>query len=101
MGANDQVVGAKELESQLEAKFMEILSIPDVVIPADEIDGELSEEQRATLQSVLEAQMPSPEEIQQSIEIAKHNEEVRMKRAIRLAKRRVKQQRRGKRKRGQ
>ena len=96
MPTNDQQVEA--LQEKLEQKFLEILSQPDVVIPADEIEDEFTEEQRATLQSVLEAEMPTPEEIQQQIEIQKHNAEVKAKREERLARREA---RRGhKRKRG-
>ena len=72
----------------LEATFKQILEQPDVVIPSEEIeDGELNEDQRATLQKVLEAELPTPEEIQQRAEIAAHNAEVQRKREERLARR--------------
>lgn len=82
---------AEELREELESKFLEILSLPNVVIPADEIQGEFTEEQRAMLQSVLETEMLSPEEIAQSISIEKHNMEVQRAREERLARRRSRQ----------
>ena len=78
MPTNDQVA---EIQKSLESKFMEILSQPDVVIPAEEIsDGALTGEQRATLQAVLESEMPTPAEIEQQAEIAEHNAAVQKKR---------------------
>ena len=73
---------AAEAHAKLEEKFMEILSQPDVVIPADEMpeDGEFDEDQRATLQAVLDAEMQTPEEIERDIKIAEHNAEVQRKR---------------------
>ena len=88
MSPNDQV---DALQAKLEEQFLQILSQPDVVIPADEIEGEFTEEQRATLESVLKAEMPSPEEIQKQIEMAKHNAEVKAKREERLARRKARQ----------
>lgn len=90
-----------QIEKGLEERFMQILSEPDVIIPAEEIDGELSEEQRATLQSVLEAEMPTPEEIQQYAEIAEHNHKVERERKVKLLKRKIRRITKGKkRKRG-
>jgi hypothetical protein len=85
MPTNEQVAEKQEvadLQTRLEEKFLRILAEPDVVIPSEEIakDGKLTEEQRATLQKVLESEMPTPEEIQQSARMAKHNEEIRLKR---------------------
>ena len=79
---------------------MRILAQPDVVIPDEEIakDGKLTEEQRETLQKVLEAEMPSPEEIEQAARIAEHNAEVRRKREEKLAKRRERRAKFGKQK---
>lgn len=79
------------VHADLEAKFLEILSQPDVVIPKDEIpgDGEFSKEQRATLRAVLEAEMPSPEEIERDIKIAQHNAEIQQKRDRRQAAKRA------------
>jgi hypothetical protein len=104
MPANEQVTDqeqAAQIHSELEEKFLKILSQPDAVIPADEIEGELSEDQRATLQSVLEAEMPTPEEIERDVKIAEHNAEVQRRRDKKLARRRIRQQAKGKkRKRG-
>jgi len=72
----------------LEATFRKILEQPDVIIPEAEIDDELSEEQRATLQAVLEAEMPTPEEIQERAEIAAHNAEIQRKRDEKTARKR-------------
>jgi hypothetical protein len=81
----------EEIQTALEAKFMDILSQPDVVIPEEEIaeDGEFSEEQRATLQAMLKAQMPTPEAIQQQIKMTAHNAEVQKKRDERQARKRA------------
>ena len=85
----------------LEETFKKILEQPDVVIPEEEIqDGELSEDQRATLQSILEAELPTPEEIEQRARIAEHNAEIRRKREEDLAKRRERRAKLGKKPKG-
>lgn len=97
MPTNEQVADetqeTADLQAALEEKFLRILAQPDVVIPDEEIakDGKLTEEQRETLQKVLEAEMPTPEEIAQAARIAEHNAEVRRKREEKLAKRRERQ----------
>jgi hypothetical protein len=88
------------LEGALETKFKEILALPDVTIPADEIDGEFTEDQRATLQAALAAEMPSPEEIERDAKIAEHNQKVHWVRQAKLAKRRARQAERKKHRRG-
>jgi hypothetical protein len=80
----------EEIQTALEAKFMDILSQPDVVIPKDEIaDDGFSEEQRATLQAMLKSEMPTPEQIQQQIKMTAHNAEVQKKRDERQARKRA------------
>jgi hypothetical protein len=86
------------LEGALEEKFKKILALPDVVIPADEVDGAFTEEQRATLQAALEAEMPSAEEIECDAGIAEHNQKVHWARQAKLAQRRARQTEQGKRK---
>ena len=82
---------AEELHSELEQKFLKILSQPDAMIPSEEIseDGELDEEQRATLQSVLAAEMPTPAEIERDIKLAEHNAGIQRKRDEKQALKRV------------
>jgi len=89
-----------QIESELEERFMQILSEPDVVIPAEEIDGEFTDEQRELLQTVLKATMPSPEEIQQYAECAEHNDKVQRVRDFELMQRKIRRITKGKRKRG-
>ena len=104
MQTNDQVVDPKDvkaIEEELEAKMLRILAQPDVAIPDEEIavDGSFSEEQRETLQTLLEAEMPTPEEIEQQIKIQAHNAEIQQKRDERQAKKQARRKIIGKRRR--
>lgn len=91
----------------LEAKLLAILSQPEetekVVDAIEKVDaGEeatLSEEARETLASLLQAGMPTPQEIIRDAKIAEHNAEVQRAREEKLAKRRERQAKRGKRRR--
>lgn len=69
-------------QDDLEEQFLRILAQPDTVIPDEEIakDGKFTEEQRATLQAVLESEMPTPVEIEKRAKIAAHNAEIQRKR---------------------
>jgi len=86
---NEPIVDAEQIRAELEEKFMAILSQPDVTIPAEEIDGGFTEEQRATLQAALVAELPSVEEIEQEARLVEHNQKVYWARQADLAKRRV------------
>ena len=85
-----------ETDTDLEAKLLAILNEPDEttkVVDAiekthDGSDDELSEDQRATLQSLLDAGMPTPEEIVQSAKCAEHNAKIQAQREADLATRR-------------
>lgn len=86
----------KETDADLEAKLLAILNEPEettkmVDAITKTVDGEgeaLDEDQRATLQSLLEAGMPTPEEIIQSAKCAEHNAKIQAKRQAELAERR-------------
>lgn len=86
----------------LEAKLLAILNEPDESAKvADAIeksveDEELTEEQRATLQSLLEAGLPSPEEIVRSAKCAEHNAKIQAEREAKLAARKERRAKRGK-----
>jgi hypothetical protein len=94
----DEIVDAEQVRSELEEKFMAILSQPDVVVPSEEIDGEFTEEQRATLQAALVAELPSPEEVEQEACLMEHNQKVYWARQADLARRRVRRAKQGTRK---
>jgi len=85
----------------LEATFKSILEQPDTVIPAEDypVDGEFNAEQRATLQKVLEAELPSPEEIEQRAKRAAHNAEIQKKRDEKQARKRARREAQGKKRR--
>ena len=89
---NEQEAALKALEDQ----FKKILEQPDVVIPAEEIDGELTDAQRATLQTVLESEMPTPEEFEEDARIMEHNQKVHWIRQANLARRRARREKREK-----
>lgn len=89
MPTNDQDLSleeAKEVSSKLEDMFLSILNSDDEE-GEEESGPELSEEQRATLQKVLEAELPSPEEIMERAKIAEYNAEIQRKREEKLARR--------------
>lgn len=71
-----------KLKDELEERFLRILAQPDVVIPDEEIaeDGKFTEDQRATLQAVLESEMPTPDEIVEQAKVAEHNAGIQRKR---------------------
>lgn len=85
----------------LEETFKRILEQPDVVIPADEIPegSEFTEKQRAILQAVLEAEMPTPERIERDAKNAARNAELDLARQEKLARRKERQAKQGKRRR--
>jgi hypothetical protein len=92
-----------ETTEELEAKLLAILNQPDESAKLAEAiektaDGEddLSEDQRATLASLLEAGMPTPEEIVRDAKIAEHNTEVKRRRQEDLARRKERRAKRGK-----
>lgn len=76
----------------LEAKLLEILNNPaeknSTVDAIEKVaagqEEELDEDQRATLQSLLEAGMPSPEEIIRDAECAEHNAKISAQRQAKL-----------------
>jgi hypothetical protein len=94
----------KETAEELETKLLAILNEPEEsaqVVDAIEktVDGQedmLSEEQRATLQSLLEAGMPTPEEIVREAKMAEHNAVIARSRQEDLARRRERRAKRGK-----
>ena len=82
--------------AELEAKLLEILDQPDLAnrmadaaekVVADE-EEQLSEEQRETLATLLEAGLPTPQDIMVRAECAEHNAKVAAKRAEKLRRRR-------------
>lgn len=83
-------------EEELEAKLLAILEQPEetakvvdaIEATADGDEEELTEEQREMLQSLLDAGMPSPDEIIQSAKCAEHNAKIQAKREADLAARR-------------
>jgi hypothetical protein len=86
-----------ETAEDLEAKLLAILNAPDEraeVVDAIEksADGEeLSEDQRATLASLMDVGMPTPEEIIRDAKIAQHNAQIAARRKADLAKRKSRQ----------
>lgn len=91
-----------ETAEELEAKLLAILNEPeqteDLVDTIEKsADGkELSEDARATLASLLQAGMPTPQEIVREAEIAQHNAAIDRARKVDLAKRRERRAKRGK-----
>jgi len=89
----------EETAEELEAKLLAILNEPEktqglvetIEKTADGEGAELSEEARATLASLLEAGMPTPEEIIRDAEIAQHNAQVHARRQADLARRKQRQ----------
>lgn len=81
---------------ELEAKLLSILQQPEettkvvdaIEVVAEGEEEELTEEQRATLQSLLEAGMPSPDEIIREAKCAEHNAKIQATREADLAARR-------------
>jgi hypothetical protein len=79
----------------LEAKLLEILNQPDksdslaeaIQMVADKEEGKLTDEQRATLASLLEAGLPTPTEIVRDAKIAERNAEIEKARQADLARR--------------
>lgn len=79
----------------LEAKLLEILNQPDksdslaeaIEMVADKEEGKLTEEQRATLTTLLNAGLPSPDEIARDAKIAEHNARIEQARKNDLARR--------------
>lgn len=79
-----------------EEKLLAILNHPDLPEPIeqsaaevlDEDSGNLDEEQRATLQAILQSKMPTPAEIERDAKMAAHNAEIQRKRNEDLARRR-------------
>jgi len=88
---------AEVTAEDLEAKLLAILSAPNERAEAvDAIErsanGEdLSEDQRATLASLLDAGMPTPEEIIRDAKMAEHNAQVAARREADLARRKSRQ----------
>jgi hypothetical protein len=90
-----------------EETLLSILDQPDLTEVPDGLEAvqsveavnKLDELQRATLQALLEGDLPTPEEIQRDAKIAEHNSEIQRKRDERLAKRREKQARSNKKRR--
>jgi hypothetical protein len=79
----------------LEAKLLEILNQPDksdslaeaIELVADKEEGKLTDEQRATLASLLEAGLPSPDQIVRDAKCAEHNAKIEQARKLDLARR--------------
>ena len=82
-----------------EEKLLAILEQPDVEPVEDAAPLVLDEKQRATLQRLLDKQMPSPEEIARDAEINEHNAEVQRLRQVKLARRQERQAKNPKRRR--
>lgn len=88
----------------LEAKLLAILNEPDasaqvadaIEKTADGDEESLTEEQRATLQSLLEAGLPTPEQIVQSAKCAEHNAKIQAEREAKLVARKERRAKRGK-----
>lgn len=87
----------------LEAKLLAILSEPekkaealDAIEKAADGDETLTDDQRATLQALLDVGMPTPADIAIRAECAEHNAEIRAKRQIELALRKERRAKRGK-----
>lgn len=87
----------------LEAKLLAILNEPEtsaqvadaIEKSADGNEEGLTEEQRATLQSLLEAGLPTPEQIVQSAKCAEHNAKIQAEREAKIAARRERQAKQG------
>ncbi len=79
-----------------EEKLLAILNQAgtEAVAKTNEIDG-FSDKQRATLQRILDTAMPTPEEIARDARINEHNQQIKMKRDEKLARRRERRAKRG------
>jgi hypothetical protein len=88
----------------LEAKLLEILNQPEktesvvdaIEKSADGQEAELTDEQRATLGALLEAGLPTPEEIVRDAKIAEANARIEQARKVDLARRKERRAKRGK-----
>lgn len=92
-----------EATEDLEAKLLAILNEPEetekvvnAIEKSVDDDALLSEDERAVLGSLLEAGMPTPEEIIRDAQIAEHNAKIAAKRKADLAARKLRRQKRGK-----
>lgn len=79
-----------------EEKLLAILNqaVVETVDKTNEIDG-FSDKQRATLQRILDTAMPTPEEIARDARINEHNQQIKVKRDEKLARRRERRAKRG------
>lgn len=93
-----------ENAQDLEAKLLEILNQPEqtaqlvdaIEKTADEEEGKLTEEQRATLGTLLQAGLPTPQEIVRDAQIEEHNARIERARQAELARRKERRAKRGK-----
>jgi hypothetical protein len=79
-----------------EEKLLAILnqSAEEAVSKVSEDSG-FDEKQRATLQRIIDKAMPTPEEIARDAKINEHNQQIQQKRDEKLARRQVRQAKRG------
>jgi hypothetical protein len=87
----------------LGAKLLEILNQPEqsaelvdaIEKTVDKDEGNLTDAQRATLGSLLNAGLPTPEEILRDAKIMEHNDKLELTRRVKLALRKQRRVKRG------